>query len=358
MQMPMQMRCVLLTTTLLFSTVAHGWPLQSALEQLKAPQPQQTVQADPSGDRLGYRILGNPRAERTVVMVPGSLFNHRQWDIATNQLLRELGGTHRIIQFDYPGIGLSASLPIPPRSEKRHSPLSGKMSTALLHPMAEQIARLLDHLKVKKAHLFGYSLGSSIALGVAALRPDLVASVFNYGTTYPSPEWAAHFERSYGPNAKEFGRSFGGLDEDTRIDRSNSKELLRVMFGIRKQRIDPLAWGQLRLLDGLTRRLIAGTRVSAVGEVYYRFEQRKFFEAERVELDACIKRVRSAGIPVWLSAGAKDGLATVQMSEAIAKRLGPRAQTLRIHGAQHHSLAAPGRGVGRIVGAFIKTLPR
>jgi pimeloyl-ACP methyl ester carboxylesterase len=43
--------------------------------------------------------------------------------------------------------------------------------------VAEDVVRLLDHLKVKKAHLLGYSSGAYVAGKVAATHPDRVRSV-------------------------------------------------------------------------------------------------------------------------------------------------------------------------------------
>ncbi len=50
--------------------------------------------------------------------------------------------------------------------------------------MAEDVVRLLEHLKIKKAHLVGYSMGSFVAGKVAASHPDRVLSVV-YGGQAP-----------------------------------------------------------------------------------------------------------------------------------------------------------------------------
>ncbi len=50
--------------------------------------------------------------------------------------------------------------------------------------MAEDVVRLLDHLKLKKAHLIGYSMGAFIAGNVAANHADRVLSVI-YGGQSP-----------------------------------------------------------------------------------------------------------------------------------------------------------------------------
>jgi pimeloyl-ACP methyl ester carboxylesterase len=52
------------------------------------------------------------------------------------------------------------------------------------HEMAADVVRLLDHLKVDKAHLVGYSSGAFIAGNVAANHPERVLSVV-YGGQAP-----------------------------------------------------------------------------------------------------------------------------------------------------------------------------
>src|SRR5262249_28325196 len=47
--------------------------------------------------------------------------------------------------------------------------------------MAADVVRLLDHLKIEKAHLIGYSSGTFIAGKVAATHPDRVLSVVYAG---------------------------------------------------------------------------------------------------------------------------------------------------------------------------------
>ncbi|MBI3268810.1 MAG: alpha/beta hydrolase [Planctomycetes bacterium] len=43
-------------------------------------------------------------------------------------------------------------------------------------PMVEDVTRLLDHLKIDKAHLVGYSMGGMITLKFVALHPERVRS--------------------------------------------------------------------------------------------------------------------------------------------------------------------------------------
>lgn len=69
----------------------------------------------------------------------------------------------RVIAFDNRGHG---------RSGKPHDPAAYETSI-----MAEDAARLLDHLGIGRADVMGYSMGARISAFLALARPDLVRSV-------------------------------------------------------------------------------------------------------------------------------------------------------------------------------------
>jgi len=53
--------------------------------------------------------------------------------------------------------------------------------------MIEDQIRLLDHLKIKKAHVFGYSMGGAIAIGIVGFHPERVLSAIVGGAGWVPP---------------------------------------------------------------------------------------------------------------------------------------------------------------------------
>lgn len=110
-----------------------------------------------------------------VILIHGFASNHAvnwffpQWV----KTLTEDG--RRVVAFDNRGHG---------RSEKPHDP------ARYGREMSEDLARLLDHLHVEKAHVVGYSMGGFITLRFVCDHPDRVlsAAVCGAGWIRPSDE--------------------------------------------------------------------------------------------------------------------------------------------------------------------------
>jgi pimeloyl-ACP methyl ester carboxylesterase len=81
---------------------------------------------------------------------------------------------YRVIALDQRGHG---------GSDKPHDP------DAYGRRMAEDVARLLDHLDVQRAHVIGYSMGGAVANSFRAMYPDRLLSVSlgGYGWPWRSP---------------------------------------------------------------------------------------------------------------------------------------------------------------------------
>jgi pimeloyl-ACP methyl ester carboxylesterase len=87
-------------------------------------------------------------------------------------IVSALSGEFRVITLDLRGHGLSHK-PLDPRSYGVQ--------------MVSDVVNLLDHLDVARAHVVGYSMGSTIALKLATMYPERVISLVLGGTGWTEP---------------------------------------------------------------------------------------------------------------------------------------------------------------------------
>jgi pimeloyl-ACP methyl ester carboxylesterase len=123
---------------------------------------------DSNGFPIHYTDEGSGEA---VVLIHGmganSDINWRRAGI-TDLLAKDF----RVVSLDIRGHGLSG---------KSHEPKDYGIE------MVNDVARLLDHLKIEKAHVAGYSLGGFIALKFVAEHPDRVISVAYCASGWKDP---------------------------------------------------------------------------------------------------------------------------------------------------------------------------
>ena len=113
---------------------------------------------DSNGVRLRYVEQGQGPAIVLMHGYTGTADRH----FLANGVFANLAKDHRAIAIDLRGHGKSA---------KPHMP------SAYGDEMARDVVRLLDHLKIQRAHVLGYSLGGFIASRLATLHPDRLISV-------------------------------------------------------------------------------------------------------------------------------------------------------------------------------------
>lgn len=124
---------------------------------------------DSNGVRIRYVVEGEGEP---VVLIHGWMGDSTMWgrDQSGNTKLDTKGAKgFKLIALDCRGHG---------KSDKPHDP------TQYGTEMAADVVRLLDHLKIERAHLIGYSSGSFIAGKVAATHPERVLSIV-YGGQAP-----------------------------------------------------------------------------------------------------------------------------------------------------------------------------
>ncbi|HZV06692.1 MAG TPA: alpha/beta hydrolase [Gemmataceae bacterium] len=117
--------------------------------------PTQTFNSN--GVKIAYFVQGKGEP---VVLIHGWLSSAGiNWALPGTSAL--LAKDHQVIALDIRGHGLSDK----PTKEEAYGP-----------ELVEDIVRLLDHLKIKKAHIVGYSMGGIIAGNFLVKHPDRVLS--------------------------------------------------------------------------------------------------------------------------------------------------------------------------------------
>ena len=107
-----------------------------------------------NGARLFYELTGSGDP---LVLVHGSWVDHTSWQLVVPDLARSF----RVLTYDRRGHSLS-EMPLGQGSRREDE---------------EDLAALVEALDLAPAHVVGNSFGGSIALGLAARRPDLFRSL-------------------------------------------------------------------------------------------------------------------------------------------------------------------------------------
>lgn len=131
------------------------WSVTSAAQPPAAP-PDQFF--DSNGVRLRYVEQGQGPVIVLMHGYTGTLDRH----FIANGVFANLAKGHRAIAIDLRGHG---------KSGKPHDP------NAYGEEFARDVVRLLDHLKIQRAHVLGYSLGAFIAGRVATMHPERLIGV-------------------------------------------------------------------------------------------------------------------------------------------------------------------------------------
>jgi pimeloyl-ACP methyl ester carboxylesterase len=154
---------------------------------------------DANGVKIAYFVQGKGEP---VVLIHGWLSSAGiNWTLPGTAAL--LAKDYQVIALDVRGHGRSDK----PAKEEAYGP-----------ELVEDIVRLLDHLKIKKAHLVGYSMGGIIAGNFLAKHPERVLSGTLGGMGWlkvgGAGQWAFAQIAKNDPNAKTLalcGRSFAKL---------------------------------------------------------------------------------------------------------------------------------------------------
>ena len=262
--------------------------------------------AEVAGARLAYEVSGTGPP---VVLVHAGIADGRMWD----GQVEALAGDFTVVRYDARGFGRS---PLPAAPFSRHGDL----------------AALLGHLGIGRAHLVGCSMGGTTVLDAALAYPGLAASLTLVGAR-PSgtPPSAA---------LREAWIAADGLAEAGDIAGAIERELRMWVDGPGQPagRVDP-----------------------AVRELVRRMEVDAFawwdIEAEEIPLEPpAAGRLGEVAVPTLVAVGDLDWPDMVEAAAAMATGIpGARHATLR-RTAHLPNLEQPA-AFDALVGGFLRSLP-
>ncbi len=133
---------------------------------VSAQQKPTTGYAPVNGVKMYYEIHGNGEP---VVLLHGAFMTITGW----NDWIHELAKTRKVIAVEMQGHGRTADIKRDITSEN----------------LSDDVARLLDHLKIPKADIVGYSLGGGVAMQCAIRHPEKVRKVVSISAVIRLDGW-------------------------------------------------------------------------------------------------------------------------------------------------------------------------
>lgn len=249
-----------------------------------------TVQAGPALlDKARLNVAGGEIVYETagsglpVVFLHGAFMDRRTWD----RQVAPFSSRFRVVRYDIRPFGESS------RPEQAYS-------------VPDDLLRLLDHLKIERAHLVGHSFGGATALDFALLYPDRVASLV-LAAAPPNGFVIPDEER------KAAGAVFAAVKAGD--DAIVKAWLAHPMWTVSRTRPDVL-----KELEAITRRNLAPFRMT--------------FAPYVPVTPPAIERLRSVAVPTLVIVGDRDTPGIRQGSELLAREI-PGAALLIVEGADH-----------------------
>ncbi|MDO8681604.1 MAG: alpha/beta hydrolase [Acidobacteriota bacterium] len=157
--------------------------LRGGVESPAAPSAPPDQFFNSNGVRIRYVEQGQGPAIVLMHGYTGTLDRH----FIANGVFANLAKDYRVIAMDLRGHG---------KSDKPHDP------KAYGETMAGDVVRLLDHLKIPRAHVLGYSLGAMIAGRLATMHPTRLIGVA-YVASLPLLEGATYMDTFAQESVKE-----------------------------------------------------------------------------------------------------------------------------------------------------------
>jgi pimeloyl-ACP methyl ester carboxylesterase len=240
---------------------------------------------DSNGIKIRYITAGQGEP---IVLLHGWMSDASMWGrLESNPVAKEF----QLIAVDLRGHGKSSK----PHDPEKYGP-----------EMAEDVVRLLDHLKLPKAHLVGYSMGAIVAGKIVATHPDRVLSVV-YGGQAPI------------------------LTQKVKVDAEEIEVFAKAVDdgkGLGPYLLKVLPAGKSKLTE---------EQASALAKLHFGDKDVKAFAAAGrgiKHLDVTIEQLQKCQAPMLFIHGSKEAAATQERAALIRKQLG-RGELKVLDGANH-----------------------
>ena len=233
-----------------------------------------------NGININYKVEGQGEP---LVMIMGFTASRSGW-VAQIPSFKKY---YRVITFDNRGAG---------KSDKPPGPYSTKM-------MADDTARLMDHLGIEKAHIVGVSMGGMIAQELAINYPQRVMQLV-LACTYACQD-----------------RTSGDTPEQAKLLQLKPEKMAIAMIGLAFNK--PLYRFTFGLLGRIQSRFIgASGRVGIAGQ------------SEACRKHNTLDRLPLITAPTLVIVGTKDRTINPVSSEVIAGKI-PNARLVKVEGGSH-----------------------
>lgn len=270
----------------------------------QSPQPFKPVtgRLEVTGGSIYYETHGSGAA---VVLLHGGFGDRRMWDDQFRVFAREF----QVVRYDQRGFGQST------RPETAYSPV-------------EDLLRLLDHLKIKKAHLVGNSMGGGLVLDFALKHPDRVASLVVVAS---------------GPNGYP-------------VDDKEVADVVAVFNAARKEGADKAAemWMAHPMVAVTIKKKGAGQRLRTMINENKGIFTMNHWPSEPMEPPAA-KRLREITAPTMILWGARDTAVVRNQADYSVKEI-RGAKKVVMPGADHLPQMVNPAEFNRIVLGFLRSL--
>lgn len=266
-------------------------------------QPAAPARLGVPGGELVYEVAGTGPV---VVFLHGAFMDRHSWDPQWAVFAKRF----RVVRYDIRPFGESNRL------EKSYS-------------VPDDLRRLLDHLKVDRAHLVGHSFGGGTALDFALLHPDRVASL-TLVSAGPGGFVAPEDER------QAAGAIFAAVKQGD--DAVVAAWLEHPMWAASRQRADVM-----KSLEGSTRRNLGAFKLP--------------FAPYIPVMPPAVQRLGEIQAPTLVVVGDRDTPGNRQASELLAKQI-PGATMTIVAGADHALPLGWSEELNAAALAFISTARR